>query len=200
MEERSATPSGDLSDSFRVLLKLVHNLKAAGSHSVKALALRRALDHKTAELEAKGASKEVMAMLSAMAVEAADAEEDFQNTLSSMDSGLERVASEIQQGVRDLQDEVGRLRAALQARLSKPDKQPARTRWFQIIMYPAGFLVFAGITVALVSQRMAERPTVEISYEIGGIIQGALAGIGALVAGGAYAAKTLSITEDAKRE
>jgi len=200
MEEMSATPSEDLSDSFRTLLNIVRNLKAAGVHSAKALALRRALDHVAAELEAKGASKELMAMLKAIAVEGAEAEEGFQNALSSLDSSLEKTASEIQQGVRDLQDEVGRLKASLHERLSKPDKQPARRRWFQIIMYPAGLLLFVGITVALVSQRMAERPTVEISYEIGGIIQGALAGIGALVAGGAYAAKTLSTSEDAKRE
>jgi hypothetical protein len=200
MEEKSVTPSKDLSDSFRVLLNIVYNLKAAGAPSIKALAWSRALDHTTGELEAKGASNEVVAMLKAIAMEGTEAEEGFRKALSSMDSSLGEAASEIQQGVRDLQDEVGRLKAALHERLSKPDKQPARRRWFQIIMYPAGLLVFVGITAALASQRMAETPTVEISYEIGGIIQGALAGIGALVAGGAYAAKTLSTTEDAKRE
>ncbi len=200
MEERPATRPKDLSGAFRDFFNIVHNLKSAVEYSAKTLALRRALALVTGELEAKGASTEGVAMLKTIAEEGADAEEGLQRALTSMDSRLEQAASEIQHGVRDLQDEIEGLKGALQERLSRPVRQPAQRKWFQILMYPTALLIFVGITAALVSQQKAETPTVEISYEIGSIIQGVLAGIGILVAGGAYAAKTLSAAKDAEQE
>jgi len=200
MEERPVTSPKDLSSTFRDFFNIVHNLKSAVEYSGKTLALRRALALVTGELEAKGATKEGVAMLKAIAGEGADAEEGLQRALASMDSSLEQAASEVHQAVRDLQDEIVSLRGALQERLSRPVRQPAQRRWFQALMYPAALLIFAGITAALVSQQKAGIPNVEISYEIGSIIQGVLAGIGVLVAGSAYAAKTLSAAKDEEKE
>jgi anti-sigma-K factor RskA len=159
-------------------------------------ALRNELKRVIGELKAKGASDESIAALKAITLEIAqeniDSEESQQKAISSLESRLRQAVTDFENGIETLRTEVGTLSKASQARQVTPRKQSTRNSWFSAFLYPAGVLIVVGLTAALVAQNRATQPTVAINYDVGAIIQGALTGIGALVAGGAYAAKILS--------
>jgi hypothetical protein len=58
-------------------------------------------------------------------------------------------------------------------------------------LYGAIFLLISAVVAYVVYRGWAQKPTVNIEFNVGEIIGGILAGAGVLLAGGAYAVKTL---------
>jgi TolA-binding protein len=185
------------SDAFKEIRKLVHYLSSASP--VAALVPKSRLSDVVEELKGKGVSEDEIGVLVAAAQEAAEIELRLQQQFKDLASRVEEVGSHTQESNAALQVELERLAKEVAA---KPvsTQSTHRIKWFTILMYPSALLLLIGVTAILVAQRLAGTPTVAINYEVGSIVQGALAGIGALVAGSAYAAKILNETDSKRGE